>query len=169
MFEGKLNLETELMTVVVWLLISDLVYSQYHRSVQSFSCVHLCVTPWTAAPGLPVHYQLPELAHTHVLQVDDGIQPFHPLSSPAGLMLASFLCLEMIFMQCVQEVILLHLWTSQVPSSANLSYPITLGHPFGVEFDWKRMLQGMWEWARPAEMGLYSLSIVSSAVLIPES
>ena len=109
MFEGKLNLETELMTVVAWLLISDLVYSQYHRSVQSFSCVQLFVIPWTAAPGVPVHYQLPELAHTHVLQVGDGIQPFHPLSSPSGLTLASFLCLEMVSMQCVQEVILLHL------------------------------------------------------------
>ena len=58
-------------------------------------------------------------------------------------MLASFLCLEMIFMQCVQEVILLHLWTFQVPSPANLSHAITLDHPFGAGFDWKRLLQGM--------------------------
>ena len=158
------------MTVVAWLLISDLVYSLYHRSVQSLSCVQLFVTPWTAAPGLPVHYQLLELAQTHILQVGDGIQPSHPLSSPSALsLLASFLCLEMMPLQCVQEVILLHLWTSQVPSPANLSHPVTLGHLYGAGFDGKRLLRGVWEWACPAEMGLYSLSIVSSDVLIPES
>ena len=32
-------------------------------------------------PGLPVHYQLPELTQTHVHQVSDTIQPSHPLSS----------------------------------------------------------------------------------------
>ena len=31
-------------------------------------------------PGLPVHHQLPELAQTHIHQVSDAIQPFHPLS-----------------------------------------------------------------------------------------
>ena len=150
MFQGKLSLETELITVVAWLLISDLVCSPYHRSVQSLSCVQLFVIPWTAAPGLPVHYQLPELTQTHVLQVGDGIQPSHPLSSPSALTtLASFLCLEMMSMQCVQEMVLLHLWTSQVPSPANLSHPITLGHPFGAGFDWKRLLRGMW--SEPAQ------------------
>ena len=34
-------------------------------------------------PGFPVHHQLPELAQTHVPQVGDAIQPFHPLSSPS--------------------------------------------------------------------------------------
>ena len=34
-------------------------------------------------PGLSVHYQLPELTQTHVHQVDDTIQPSHPLSSPS--------------------------------------------------------------------------------------
>ena len=33
-------------------------------------------------PGFPVHHQLPELAQTHVHQVSDAIQPFHPLLSP---------------------------------------------------------------------------------------
>ena len=36
-----------------------------------------------STPGLPVHHQLPELAHTHVHQVSDTIQPSHPLSSPS--------------------------------------------------------------------------------------
>ena len=34
-------------------------------------------------PGFPVHYQLPELAQTHVHRVGDAIQPFHPLLSPS--------------------------------------------------------------------------------------
>ena len=34
-------------------------------------------------PGFPVHYQLPELAQTHVHQVGDVIQPSYPLSSPS--------------------------------------------------------------------------------------
>ena len=32
-------------------------------------------------PGFTVHYQLPELAQTHVHQVSDAIQSSHPLSS----------------------------------------------------------------------------------------
>ena len=32
-------------------------------------------------PGLPVHHHLPEFTQTHVHQVDDAIQPSHPLSS----------------------------------------------------------------------------------------
>ena len=51
-------------------------------SVQSLSRVQLFVTPWTAAPGFPVYYQLLELAHTHVHPVGEAIQPFHPLLSP---------------------------------------------------------------------------------------
>ena len=33
-------------------------------------------------PGLPVHHQLREFTQTHVNQVDDAIQPSHPLLSP---------------------------------------------------------------------------------------
>ena len=36
-----------------------------------------------AAPGFPVHHQLPELAQTLAHQVSDAIQPSHPLSSPS--------------------------------------------------------------------------------------
>ena len=53
-------------------------------SVQSLSCVQLFATPMDhSTPGLPVHYQLPELAQTHVCLVGDAIQPSHPLSSPS--------------------------------------------------------------------------------------
>ena len=33
--------------------------------------------------GFPAHYQLPELAQTHVHRVGDAIQPSHPLLSPS--------------------------------------------------------------------------------------
>ena len=36
-----------------------------------------------STPGLPVHHQLPEFTQTHVHQVGDAIQPFHPLLSPS--------------------------------------------------------------------------------------
>ena len=36
-----------------------------------------------STPGLPVHYQLPEITETHVYWVGDAIQPSHPLSSPS--------------------------------------------------------------------------------------
>ena len=36
-----------------------------------------------STPALPVLHYLPEFAQTHVHQVDDTIQPSHPLSSPS--------------------------------------------------------------------------------------
>ena len=36
-----------------------------------------------STPSFPVHHQLPELAQTQVYQVNDVIQPSHPLSSPS--------------------------------------------------------------------------------------
>ena len=52
-------------------------------SVQSLSHVWLCDPMECSTPGLPVHYELLELAQTHVQQVGDAIQPSHPLSSPS--------------------------------------------------------------------------------------
>ena len=56
-------------------------------SVQFSSVAQLCLTvcyPMNhSMPGLPVHHQLPEFTQTHVHQVDDAIQPSHPLSSPS--------------------------------------------------------------------------------------
>ena len=43
---------------------------------------------------LPVHYRLPELAQTHVLQVTDDVQPSHPLSSPSPLVIPFFSLLQ---------------------------------------------------------------------------
>ena len=37
-----------------------------------------------STPGLPVHHQLSESTQTHVHQVNDAIQPSHPLPSPSS-------------------------------------------------------------------------------------
>ena len=53
-------------------------------SVQSFSRVlTLCDPMDCSTPGLPVHYQLPQLAQTQVHWVGDAIQPSHALSCPS--------------------------------------------------------------------------------------
>ena len=55
----------------------------FQFSSVSQSCPTLCDPMDCSTPGLPVHHQLPELAQTHVHQIGDAIQPFHPLSSPS--------------------------------------------------------------------------------------
>ena len=52
-------------------------------SVQSLSHVQLCDPMDCSTPGLPVHHQLLEFTQTHVRQVGDAIQPYHPLSYPS--------------------------------------------------------------------------------------
>ena len=47
------------------------------------SCPIFCKPMYCSMPGFPVHHQLPQLAQTHVLQVSDAIQPFHPWLSPS--------------------------------------------------------------------------------------
>ena len=51
-------------------------------SVTQF-CPTVCNPMDCSTTGLPVHQQLPEFTQTHVHQVGDAIQPFHPLSSPS--------------------------------------------------------------------------------------
>ena len=46
-------------------------------------CPALCNPMNCSTPGLPVHHQLLEFTQSHVHQVDDAIQPSHPLSSPS--------------------------------------------------------------------------------------
>ena len=48
----------------------------------SHSVVSDSLWPYST-PGFPVHYQLPELAQTHVHWASDSIQSSHPLSSPS--------------------------------------------------------------------------------------
>ena len=52
------------------------------RSVTQ-SCPTLCDPMNRSTPGLPVYHQLPKFTQIHVHQVDDAIQPSHPLSSPS--------------------------------------------------------------------------------------
>ena len=47
------------------------------------SCPTLCDPMDCSTPGFPVFHCLLEFAQTHVHQVDDAIQPSHPLSSPS--------------------------------------------------------------------------------------
>ena len=47
------------------------------------SCLILCDPMDCSMPGLPAHHQLPEFTQSHVHQVDDAIQPSHPLLSPS--------------------------------------------------------------------------------------
>ena len=58
--------------------------SIYQFSSVAQLCPILCDLMDCSMPGFPVHHQLPELAQTHVHQVDDAIQPSHPLSSPSA-------------------------------------------------------------------------------------
>ena len=58
-----------------------LIWLQFSSVAQS--CLTLCNLMNHSMPGLPVHHQLPESTQTHVHQVGDAIQPFHPLSSPS--------------------------------------------------------------------------------------
>ena len=57
--------------------------SQVQFGSVSQSCPTLCDPMNRSMPGLPVHHQLPEFTQTHAHQVDDAIQPSHPLSSPS--------------------------------------------------------------------------------------
>ena len=56
---------------------------QFQFSSVAQSCLTLGNPMNRSMPGLPVHHQLPEFTQTHVHQVSDTIQPFHPLSSPS--------------------------------------------------------------------------------------
>ena len=55
----------------------------YQFSSVAQSCPTLCDPMDHSTSGFPVHYQLPELAQTHVHRVGDAIQPSNALSSPS--------------------------------------------------------------------------------------
>ena len=58
------------------------VFSVQFSSVRQL-CLTLCDHMDCSMPGFPVHYQLSEVAQTHVHQVGDAIQPSHPLWFPS--------------------------------------------------------------------------------------
>ena len=55
----------------------------YLSSVQSFSCVRLFVTPWTAAHQASLSVTNSQSLFKLVYWIGDAIQPSHPLSSPS--------------------------------------------------------------------------------------
>ena len=59
-------------------------YLQWNIRVRSVTHSHLTLCDPTdcSTPGVPVYYQLLELAQTHIHWVSDAIQPSHPLSCP---------------------------------------------------------------------------------------
>ena len=54
-------------------------FSMVQFSSVTQSCPTLCNPMNRSMPGFPVHHHLPESTQTHVHQVSDAIQPFHPL------------------------------------------------------------------------------------------
>ena len=60
-----------------------IVFSSVQFSSVAQSCPTLCDPMNCSTPGLPVHHQLLEFAHTHVHRVGDTIQPSHPLLYPS--------------------------------------------------------------------------------------
>ena len=76
--------QTHLTTLCLCFLICSV------SSVQSLSRVRLCDPMDCSTPGLRVHHQFLEFTQTHVHQVDDAIQPSHPLSSHSPPCLQSF-------------------------------------------------------------------------------
>ena len=58
-------------------------FSSVQFSSVTQSCPTLCNPMDCSTPCFPDHYQIPELAQTHVHQVGDAIQPSHPLSAPS--------------------------------------------------------------------------------------
>ena len=58
-------------------------FSSVQCSPVTQSCQTLCDPMNRSTPGLPLHHQLPEFTQTHIHQLNDAIQPSHPLSSPS--------------------------------------------------------------------------------------
>ena len=73
----------------LWKSLSQLFSSVQFSSV-SQSYPTICNPINCSMPGLPVHHQLPEFAHTHVHWVSDAVQRSHPLWSPSPPALKSF-------------------------------------------------------------------------------
>ena len=78
---GSRDLCAEFFTEALFMIAKN--WKTAFSSVQLLSHVRLCDPMDCSTPGFPILHQLPELAQTHVHQVGDAIEPFHPLSSPS--------------------------------------------------------------------------------------
>ena len=114
-----------------------------HPSVQFSSATQLCLTlcdpmDWST-PGCPVHYQLPELAQTHVHQVSDVIQSSHSLS-PLLLLPSIFPSIRVSFWHW--------LWSNTLRMKL-LSYIWIYVKPYGREGRWGSLiLKGRDAWTQ---------------------
>ena len=77
LFCGSVN---NVIMVIIYLFIFTTLSFQFNSVTQS--CLTLCNPVNCSMSGFPFHYQLLELAQTHIHWVGDAIQPSHPLSSP---------------------------------------------------------------------------------------
>ena len=84
----EIRFSKELLSYLLAFLFSFIIFfihiSLYQLSSVPQSCVTLCDPMDGSTPGFPVHYQLLELAQTHVHPIGDVIQPSHPLFSPSS-------------------------------------------------------------------------------------
>ena len=71
----------EIRSILFYILKSLCIIIQFSSVAQSFPTLGNPMD--CSTPGFPVHHQFLELAQTHVCQVEDAIQPSHPLSSPS--------------------------------------------------------------------------------------
>ena len=87
-------MKSKLQCRVLWKAIHDSLFETLDKSVQFSSVTQLyptlCDPMNHSTAGLPVHNQLPEFTQTHVHQVGDAIQPFHPFHRPLLLLLSIF-------------------------------------------------------------------------------
>ena len=76
-------MDIEYLSTYLGLIYLDLQFSSVQFISVAQSCPALCDPMNHSMPGLPVHHQLLEFTQTHVHQVNDAIQPSHPLLSPS--------------------------------------------------------------------------------------
>ena len=86
-------------------------------------CLTLCDPMNHSTPGFPVHYQLPELAQTHVHQISDAIQPSHPLlsSSPPASNLSQH---QGLFQTVNSSHQVAKVWELQLPMNIQDRFPL---------------------------------------------
>ena len=86
-------------------------------------CLTLCNPMNHSTPGFPVHYQLPELAQTHVHQISDAIQPSHPLlsSSPPASNLSQH---QGLFQTVNSSHQVAKVWELQLPMNIQDRFPL---------------------------------------------
>ena len=105
---------------------------------QFSSVTQSCLTLWPHGlqhAGFPVHHQLPDLALTHVHQIDDAIQPFHPLS-PLLLLPSIFPSIRVFS----SELVLLIRWTKYYSFSFSISPSNEYSGLISFRIDWFDLL-----------------------------